>query len=290
MGGGVAYYASRVSQVPSKVSAVASTPDDTPSSESKLGALGHGLAVFEMFDTDRQTLTVIEISRALGIHKSTASRIAANLVRSGYLVSAPNGQGLQLSGKFARLGALAAPKIDLSTAANPYLLSLAESTGETCHVGVLEGDEAVTIALANGSYAVRLHSWVGKRSKASTTAMGKSMLADLSQAELDAVFPSESLPTATEHSLKTKGELNAALAEIREKRYAFDDEELEMGLRCVAVPIVNHERRVVAAVTVAAAASRLPLPKVDQCASAATATARAISAHLGAPDYRPYAR
>src|SRR5690349_7286977 len=74
----------------------------------RLGALRNGLAVFDMFDVDRQTVTTTEIARHLGMHKSTASRIATNLVLSGYLVSGTNGSGFRLSGKFARLGSIAA--------------------------------------------------------------------------------------------------------------------------------------------------------------------------------------
>lgn len=250
----------------------------------RLGALGHGLAVLDMFDLDRQVITPIEIARQLDIHKSTASRIGANLALSGYLVPGPNGAGFRLSGKLSRLGAIAAFHSDLTTISTEFVQALVADVGETCHVGVLEGSEAVTTVLVNGWYSMRMQSFVGKRNEAHMTAMGKVLLAGLSDATVDMLFPNRVLNRQTEHTIGTLAELKEQLGLVREHGFALDDEELEPGLRCVAVPITDHSGAVVAALTIAGAASRLTMAKVDAYVGKAQQMAGRISAALGAPD------
>jgi len=263
--------------------------EKTPSKESgRLGALGHGLAVLDMFDMDRQKITGAEIARHLGIHKSTASRIASNLVISGYLVPATNGSGFRLSGKLSRLGAIAAADTNLTTLSREHVQALVDEVGETCHLGILEGHEAVTVVLVDGSYSVRLHSWVGKRNDAHTTAMGKALLAGLSDATIDMLFPKKALPQRTEHTVATVAALKEQLAVIRRHGFALDNEELELGLRCIAAPIIDHNGSVVAALTIAGAASRLTMTKIDSYVAKVKASAAKISAEFGAPDYAGY--
>jgi DNA-binding IclR family transcriptional regulator len=259
--------------------------DTTASKESgRLGALRHGLAVFDMFDMNRQTVTAAEIGRQLGIHKSTASRIAQNLMLSGYLVPATNGPGYRLSGKLTRLGAIAAADTNLTTVSMEHVQALVEDVGETCHVGVLEGREAVTVVLVDGSYSVRMHSWVGKRSEAHTTAMGKALLAGLPESTIDMLFPKKNLEQRTEHTVATVADLKEQLAIVRKHGFALDNEELELGLRCVAAPIIDHSGRVVAALTIAGSASRLTIGRIDTYVDKAKACAAKISAAFGAPD------
>jgi DNA-binding IclR family transcriptional regulator len=257
----------------------------TPSNGSaRLGALRHGLAVFDMFDMDRQTVTAAEIARELGIHKSTASRIASNLVLSGYLVHATNGLGYRLSGKVTRLGAIAAADSDLTTISMDHVRALVDDIGETCRVGVLEGHEAVTVVLVEGSYGVRLHSRVGKRSDAHSTAMGKILLAGLPESTLDMLYPSKKLEQRTEHTVATVADLKEQLAVVRKHGFALDNEELEPGLRCVAAPITDHNGQVVAALTIAGPASRVAMSRVDTYVEKVKACAAKISTALGASD------
>jgi DNA-binding IclR family transcriptional regulator len=267
--------------------------EDNSSDESgesgRLGALRNGLAVFDMFDLGRQTVTATEIARYLGMHKSTASRIASNLVLSGYLVPGTNGSGFRLSGKFARLGSIAASDANVTTVSREFVNALVEDVGETCHIGVLEGDEAVTVVLVNGSYTVRMHSFVGKRNAAHTTAMGKALLAGLSDRTIDMLFPKKKLPQHTSHTVGTLAELKEQLAVVRKHGFALDNEELEPGLRCVAAPIADHDGNVVAALTIAGAASRLTIGKIDLYVEKVKGTATKISSALGAPDDWTYA-
>ena len=242
-----------------------------------------------MFTMERQTVTAAEIGRQLGIHKSTASRIAQNLALSGYLVPTSNGPGYRLSGKLTRLGAIAAADTNLTTVSTEHVQTLVDDVGETCHVGVLEGREAVTVVLVDGTYSVRMHSWVGKRSDAHITAMGKVLLAGLPESTVDMLFSGRTLEKRTAHTVGTTAALKAQLAVVRRRGFGLDDQELELGLRCVAVPIVDHSRRVVAALTISGAASRIVISHMDTYVEKAKACAAKISAALGAPDGHSFA-
>lgn len=194
-----------------------------------------------------------------------------------------DGRGYRLSGKLARLGAIATADKDLSAVATEHVRALVDDIGETCHVGVLEGQEAVTVVLVDGSFSVRLHSWVGKRSDAYTTAMGKVLLAGLSEPTLDMLYPGSSLAPRTGHTITTVVALKEQLAQVRRHGFALDDEELEPGLRCVAAPIRDHGDQVVAALTIAGASSRLTMAKLDIYVSKVISCAERISEALGAP-------
>lgn len=259
--------------------------DDThPSREpGPISSLRKGLEVFDMFSRDRTVVTVGEIAKHLGLHKSSASRIAATLVALNYLRVAPKSSGFQLGGKLARLGSIAVIDTSLTRVAEPVMQALAETTGETCHLGVLEASDAVTVALVDGSFSLRLHSWVGKRSPAHLTSMGKVLLAGLSDRALDMLYPNEELEAPTPYSISTKSTLKSHLAKIRTNGYALDNEELEMGLRCVAAPIYSHDQRVIASLTIAGSASRIQHSSIGSYIEKVRSAADRISRELGAP-------
>jgi DNA-binding IclR family transcriptional regulator len=131
---------------------------------------------------------------------------------------------------------------------------------------------------------VRLNSFVGKRSAAHCTAMGKVLLAQMPESNLDLLYPKEELPGRTSRSVTTKTELLKQLAIIRKHGYAIDDEELEPGLRCVAAPIRDHEDQVIASLTMAGASSRMPVAMIGEYSERVIHYAGLISRALGATD------
>jgi hypothetical protein len=150
--------------------------------DGKVTALLHGLAVLDLFGRDRTVVGVVDIAKNLGVHRSTASRLAATLASAGYLETAGEPGRYRLAPKLATLGELAAVGTDLRRAADGPLRDLVAQLGETAHLGVLEGTEAVTIDVVDGWQTVRMHSWVGKRSPAHCSSIGKALLAELSPA------------------------------------------------------------------------------------------------------------
>ena len=252
--------------------------------DATVGALLHGLAVLDMFTWDRTVIGIAEVSRQLGVHRSTASRLAATLAAAGYLEQAGEHGRYRLAAKLSRLGEIAAAGDQLRDAALPPLRDLVSRIGETGHLGVLDGAEAVTVAVVDGWQTVRMHSWVGKRSPAHCSSMGKALLAGLTTEEVIARYPDPLLPARTPNTITSRDELVRCLAEARDQGYAVDREELEPHLCCVAAPVQGRDGAVVASVSVSGPASRLG----DDTATATLAmevraTARQVSSRLGAP-------
>ncbi|MGH3215346.1 MAG: IclR family transcriptional regulator [Trebonia sp.] len=115
-----------------------------------MGALLHGLAVLDMFSWDRPVVGIGEVSRQLGVHRSTASRLAATLATAGYLEPAGEQGRYRLAAKLYLLGELAVAGNQLRRAALPPLRELVSNLGETGHLGILDGTEAVTVAVVDG--------------------------------------------------------------------------------------------------------------------------------------------
>jgi DNA-binding IclR family transcriptional regulator len=255
-----------------------------PPRDGTIGALLHGLAVLDMFTQDRPVVGIAEVARELGVHRSTASRLAATLAIAGYLEVAGEQGRYRLAAKLAVLGEVAAAGSDLRGAALPALRDLVSLLGETGHLGVLEGTEAVTVAVVDGWQTVRMHSWVGKRSPAHCSSIGKALLAGLTPADFAARYPDRDLPASTQATITTREELARCLADVRARGYAEDREELEPHLCCVAAPVFGRDGTVTASISVSGPASRLRNPAaVAAVAAAVRHAARQVSARLSAP-------
>jgi DNA-binding IclR family transcriptional regulator len=231
-----------------------------------IGSLLHGLEILDMFSHDRPEIGIGEMAQDLGLHRSTTSRLAATLAVAGYLEPAGEPGRYRLSGKLAALGELVAAEGDVRRAALPYLQDLVQSLGETGHLAVLEGTEAVTIEVVDGWQTVRMHSWVGKRSPAHCSSMGKALLAGLPDGEIDARYPQGRLEARTDWTITEVGELKRHLAQVRERGYAVDRQELEPHLCCVAGPVFDRTGTVVASISVSGPDSR-----IDEASIPATA-------------------
>ena len=182
-----------------------------------------------------------------------------------------------------RAGRVAAAEGDVRRTALPYLQELVRELGETGHLGVLDGTDAVTIEVVDGWQTVRMHSWVGKRSPAHCSSMGKALLAGLSPADFAARYPGHPLEPRTDRTITDPDVLRSQLAEVRARGYAVDQEELEPHLCCVAGPVFDRTGTVVASISVSGPDSRIGEASIPTIAAAVRRAAAQISARLGAP-------
>ncbi len=173
----------------------------TDGAKGLIGSLLHGLEILDMFERDRSEIGIGEMAQQLGLHRSTTSRLAATLAVAGYLEPTGEPGRYRLSGKLVTLGELVASEGDVRRAALPYLRDLVQSLGETGHLAILEGTEAVTVGVVDGWQTVRMHSWVGKRSPAHCSSMGKALLAGLDASEIDARYPGARLEARTDRTI-----------------------------------------------------------------------------------------
>ena len=199
--------------------------DDPPRDPYLLGSLRKGLQVIDCF-TRQKTWSLAELAAELGQTKPTVFRILHTIEAFGYLQKDPQTGRYSLAMRFHTLGSAAVRHEQLRWQALPPLQDLARETGETVHVGILYDNEAICVQAVDGTRLVRMHAFVGKRTPAHASALGKVLLAHLPDAELDA-FASLGLRRFTPNTITTATALRDALHQVRTQGWALDDEEME---------------------------------------------------------------
>ncbi|WP_411122324.1 IclR family transcriptional regulator [Streptomyces sp. x-19] len=177
-----------------------------------------------------------ELSASSGLPLPTIHRLMRTLVACGYVRQQPN-RRYALGPRLIRLGESASRL--LGTWARPFLARLVEETGETANMALLDGDEIVYVAQVPSRHAVRMFTEVGRRVLPHSTGVGKALLANHPPEEVRALLGRTGMPAATEKTITDPEHFLDSLADVRRLGYAVDDNEQEIGVRCLAVPVPN---------------------------------------------------
>jgi DNA-binding IclR family transcriptional regulator len=208
------------------------------------------LALLAAFDDTRVELGVAEIASALGVHKSTASRLAAALERAGFLARA--GRRYRLGVEVIRLGTLALRSFDLVSTMQPAMEKLSQRTGETVNLAVPDGEYVLNVAEVPSTYILSASGgWIGRRTRPHAVANGKALLA------FGALPQPRELERYTPQTITSLDALAAELAAIRRDGYARAVAELEEGLVAVAAPVFDPVGNCVAALSISGPAYRM---------------------------------
>jgi DNA-binding IclR family transcriptional regulator len=248
--------------------------------EKRLSSVATAIALLKAFSEDEVDIGVSTLARRLGIAKSTVHRLATTLVSEGMLEQNPENGKYRLGIALFGLGALVRRRMDVSTEAKPYLFGLRETTGETVHLTVLDGAEIMYVYNLESMQAIRMRSDLGMRKPAYCTAEGQAILAFQPAGVIDAII-ARGLKARTPKTNTDANAFRRALATVRERGYAIEDEESEIGMRSLAAPIRNSAGEVAAAVGVAGPVQRLPDETLASFAPHVLKTAEAISVRLG---------
>ena len=219
-------------------------------------------------------LGVTEISRRLDLHKSTVFGLINTLVSNRLLEKAPDSDKYQLGIELFRLGANAQSGIREIGA--PHVRQLMEATGETVNLVLPDGGYVVYVDKRESQHSMRICTSIGLRLPMYCTAVGKVILAFLGDEERSAAFMDMKLMPRTENTITSQNELFAQLSKIKSDGYAIDDEELEYGLVCVAVPILSKTGEPVAALSVSGPKTRMTYGKISSIRDELTAHAHDI--------------
>jgi len=215
------------------------------------------LALLASFEDGRPELSVTEIAESLGVHKSTASRLAATLERTGFL--ARSGRRYRLGVEVIRLGTLALRSADIVAAMQPAMEKLSQLTGETINLAVPAGPDILNIAEVPSTYILSCSGgWIGRRTKPHAVANGKVLLA------FGAVPMPSSLERYTDHTITDIAALQAELTAVRRDGFAKAVAELEDGLVAVAAPVFGAGGGCVAALSISGPAYRMPPAELDE--------------------------
>jgi IclR family acetate operon transcriptional repressor len=240
-------------------------------------AVDRVLQMLLAFDTGRQELGVSDFAALLGVHKSTASRLAATLEKRGFLERVPGSKIFRLGPELGRLGLLAGSTRSIIELARLAMAKLAADTGETVNLAIRDGAEVVNIAQVDGPHIIGVGSWAGRRTRLHCTSNGKVFLAFGG-----APLGDEPLEAVTTNTITSKRRLRAQLEKARQDGWAFTMGELEEGLHAVAVPVFDGSGACVAAVSVSGPAYRMPSSRLPEIARRCQEAAREVSARLGA--------
>ena len=179
-------------------------------------------------------MALSELTEVSGLPMPTIYRLMRTLVNRGYVRQEPS-KRYALGPRLIRLGESAGRL--LGSWARPALARLVDEVGETANMAVLEGDEAVYVAQVPSRHSMRMFTEVGRRVQPHCTGVGKALLAQLPEARVREILERTGMRAQTPNTLTDPEALLAELERIKEQGYAVDDEEQEIGVRCVAVPL-----------------------------------------------------
>ncbi|MCX9044977.1 IclR family transcriptional regulator, partial [Citrobacter portucalensis] len=209
--------------------------------------------------------------------KSTTSSLLNNLVAHGLLRQDDKNYYLGL--RLYELGNRASEQYSIKKIASPILNHIKDVTGLTCHLGVLEGMSPIYLLKVDSPQNIIIRSWEGKRLSLHSSGLGKVLIAWHDESELEVLLPAnKKLKKFTDNTITDVDTLKAELYKIRQRGWSYDDEEDSLGVRCIAVPVFNSHREVVAAISISGVAFQLPDDKRTNLANLlVTASSRLTS-------------
>ena len=245
-------------------------------------SLERAFAILEQVARARNGIGLGELAKAVGLHNSTAFHLAKTMAQLGYLGQDPDSKRYRIG---TRLFSVAAGALDESTLlmlATPVLENLSRATGEGAHFAIRSGKDIVVIARTAGSGLLQLADRTGSTRPAHATALGKVLLAAMSDAELRAFLDEADLRKLTPKTIVERAALLRELGEARRKGVAYDDGEFDTEVRCAAVPVHDFAGRVAGAIGISGAVWRLSLQSLQDKARQVRDAAARLSAELGA--------
>jgi len=228
------------------------------------------------------SMGIREISSRTGFPSPTVHRILSTLVERRYLEKDPSTKKYALSLRFLQLGTKVQQRFNLPAVARPHMHRLMLQTKESVNLAVKDGDEAVYLDHIRSDYSLlQLFTQAGAHVSLYATGVGKLFLSQMSQQELDSYLERVTLTPRTPHTFVEPGVLDKELSRIRSSGFAVDDEEFEMGVRCVAALLFNHLGEHVGAISISGAVVRITPDRIEPFGRMVKGSASVISRDLG---------
>lgn len=231
-------------------------------------SLERGFAVLQSFGMDKAQMTLAEVAKRTGLSRGTARRFLLTLTKLGHL--ATDGRLFWLRPKVLSLGSSFLASLPWWRVAQPIVEDASRSSGQACNVSVLDGTMITFVVCIASDQTNYPHLSLGARLPAYATASGRVLLATLSETELSEYFAAVELKALTSKTIADPDKLRAVLNDVREQGHSFSDEELEEGLRAIAVPLIDRSGKALAAISIYARADEQQfrtefLPTLKRC-------------------------
>jgi len=227
-----------------------------------MASLARGLAVIQAFSMEKRQQTISQLSIKTGLSRAAVRRCLYTLSKLGFAGS-DDSRHFFLQPRILSLGHSYISSMPLAASAQPVMRHLSEILHESCSIATLDGIDVVYVARVNVTRIMSIDLVVGSRLPAFCTSMGRVLLANLPAAELESFFERVQFTSFTERTIVSAEKLRQALRLVLRNGYSLVDQELEVGLRSMAVPIRNPNGKVVAALNVGVHAQRLSVQELQ---------------------------
>jgi DNA-binding IclR family transcriptional regulator len=245
-----------------------------------LGSTKKVFAILEILCEEHEK-SISELTKRLTLKRSNVHRILATLNHLGYVEQNPDTRNYSPSLKIFELGNAIIKHRNVLSIAHPLLEKLAKQFRETANLGYFNKGEVIYLDKVESPESLRMDTNVGFRVPAYCTALGKVLLAHLTEAELKDYLKGHNIIPHTANTINSPEKLTKSLTQIQERGYAIDDEELYEGVRCIASPILNHTGKVIASVSIAGPSVRMNNDKLAQIKKSLLSVTDEISKKLG---------
>lgn len=257
--------------------------DNTDKDSGFVNSLARGLSILESYDAANAIMGISELARKTSLPKSTVHRLIQTLCALRYVIPDGASNRYMLGPKVLDLGFTALSSMELRDVAAPYLRKLSKQSGETVNLAILDGWQLVYVERLKTQRIVNINLHIGSRLELYNTAMGRVLAAFQSEDWLSQYLEYlKYIPEARRYFLDSGKILHGILADVKDKGYAINNEELAPGLRSVAAPVINRQGKVVGAVNIAVSSGLFSLERLkEELIPPLLETTRAISAALG---------
>lgn len=239
------------------------------------------LSIIELLSDHNEGLGITDISGGVELHKSTVHRLLATLIYKGYVMQDPQTNKYRLTLKTYEIGCKRVENTGILEASKPYTKALMQSVNEVVHLVIRDGIDIVYIDKVEANNTIRMASRIGKRSPMYCTSVGKAMLAHMDISEVEKIWQQSKIEKMTENTIVDFDKFIDVLSIIRQDGYAKDDEENELGVRCVGAPIFNIKGEIEGAISVSGPTIRVTKDKIEYLAKEVKKFAELISQELG---------
>ncbi|MCP4021219.1 MAG: IclR family transcriptional regulator [Desulfobacteraceae bacterium] len=207
--------------------------------------------ILELLSVEPRGMTMTDIGLKLDLHKSTVHRLLSSMRERGYIEKSAETGNYRLGLGFVELASLYLNSLELKTEAQPFLHRLTQKTGQTSFLAIRDGREVVYIDKVETYDSLRRYKIIGRRRPLHATSLGKALLSGLNDEEIDQLYADRTFEQLTPKTILSFNDLMKQIKEIRQQGWSIDDEENEMGTKCVGAPIFDYRDRVIASLSLA---------------------------------------
>lgn len=244
-------------------------------------SVDRALSILEAISHYNDGLGITEIGEKVGLHKSTVHRLLGTLIYKGFVEQDLMTNKYRVSLKLYELGSKRIEDLDILKISKSYTKGLMEEVNEVVHLVIRDDNHIVYIDKVEADNTIRMASTIGRRSPLYCTSVGKAMMAYMTDEEIDKIWKNSNIEKLTESTIVDFQLFKEELKKVKEQGYAEDDEENELGVRCVGAPVFNHKGEVEGAISISGPTIRVTKDRVEKIADAVKRYAYAISKELG---------